>query len=499
MQTTQAMDVAKLTSTHWRVWFLSAMGIFLDGFDLFIIAVALPLIIQQFHPSHLMEGLIVAATPIGCIFGASIFGRFTDKLGRRVILLFDLLFFVVFAGMSAFAWSVISLIAFRFLLGIGIGADYPVSSTYITENMPKRLRGRMLVSGFGFQALGALSGAALGAVILMLYPEVFAWRWMLGMAVFPAIIILLLRLTLPESPRWLLQNGQPEEAARVAEMMTGKKLKIEAIKAAEASSFLDLFTPRYLKRTILTSVAWFIMDIAFYGIGFFTPIILAAMAFASQGDFIQADISATHGAMFLDIFLILGILLAVVLVDKWGRLILQALGFIGMALGLIILAVSPNFMGIHHFALVFLGFALFNLLVNMGPNPITFLLPAEMFPTHIRATGHGFAAASGKVGAAVGGVLIPILRAVIGLPITLCIIAGLCIVGFMLTVTLGYETKGRSLDELERKLEKDMDQAEIGLLNLQKDISKLQLDITHVEGALSKAIEDMRKMYRDKK
>lgn len=498
MQTTQAMDNAALSSTHWRVWFLSAMGIFLDGFDLFIIAIALPLIIREFHPSHFLEGLIVSATPIGCIFGASIFGRFTDKLGRRVILLLDLLFFVVFAGMSAFSWSVTSLIVFRFLLGIGIGADYPVSSTYITENMPKKLRGRMMVSGFGFQALGALAGAALGAILLYFYPEIGTWRWMLGIAVIPAVIILLARLTLPESPRWLLQQGQNEKAAKVAEKMTGRKLKVEAIQASEKSSFIDLFTPRYIKRTALTSIAWFIMDVAFYGVGFFTPIILAAMAFTSSGNFIEKDIAATHGAMFLDIFLVLGIILAVLLVDKWGRILLQSLGFIGMAVGLFILASSPQFAQSHHLVVVFIGFAIFNILVNMGPNPITFLLPAEIFPTHMRGTGHGFAAASGKVGAAVGGVMIPILMADIGLSATLVIIGVLCLGGFVLTAALGFETKGKSLDELEHRLAKDMDAAEIGLLNLQRDITRLQMDIGQVEGALSKAIDDMRKMH-DKK
>lgn len=493
METTKAMDSAKLSPTHWWVWFLSAMGIFLDGFDLFIIAIALPLIIIQFHPSHLMEGLIVSATPIGCIFGASIFGRFTDKLGRKCILLIDLLFFVVFAGMSAFSWSVMSLVVFRFLLGIGIGADYPVSSTYITENMPKRLRGRMMVSGFGFQALGALAGAALGALILYIHPEVVAWRWMLGIAVVPAVIILLARLTLPESPRWLLHKGQTEKAAKIAEKMTGKKLKVEAIQASEKSSFMDLFKRRYIKRTVLTALAWFIMDVGFYGIGFFTPVILTAMAFTGQGNFIEKDIMSTHGAMFLDIFLVIGILLAILLVDKWGRIVLQCLGFIGMAVGLFILALSPHFADTYHIIVVFIGFAIFNVMVNMGPNPITFLLPAEMFPTHLRATGHGFAAASGKVGAAVGGLLIPTLKYAIGLPATVSIIGALCLGGFLLTAILGYETKGKSLDDLERRIEKDMDSAEIGLLNLQRDMQRLQTDIQQVESALSKAIEQLRK------
>lgn len=493
METIQAMDSAKLSSTHWRVWFLSAMGIFLDGFDLFIIAIALPLIIREFHPSHILEGLIVSATPLGCILGASFFGRMTDKLGRRFILLLDLMFFVVFAGMSAFSWSVASLIIFRFLLGIGIGADYPVSSTYITENMPKRLRGRMLVSGFGFQALGALAGAALGALILFIHPEISAWRWMLGIAVFPAIIILLARLTLPESPRWLLHKGDTKKAQNIAEKMTGKKLKVEAIQASEKSSFSDLFKRRYIKRTVLTALAWFIMDVGFYGIGFFTPIILATMAFTGSGDFIQKDIMSTHGAMFLDIFLVVGILLAIMLVDKWGRIILQCLGFIGMGVGLFILASSPHFSDHYHVLVVFIGFAVFNVMVNMGPNPITYLLPAEIFPTHLRGTGHGFAAASGKVGAAVGGLLIPVLKAEVGLPITVSVIGGLCLVGFLLTALLGTETKGKSLDELERRIEKDMDSAEVGLLNLQRDMQRLQTDIHQVESALTKAIEHIRK------
>lgn len=493
METTRAMDSAKLSATHWRVWFLSAMGIFLDGFDLFIIGIALPLIIRQWHPTHLLEGLIVSATPLGCILGASVFGRFTDKLGRRFILLVDLVFFVVFAGMSALAWSVWSLIAFRFLLGIGIGADYPVSSTYITENMPKKLRGRMMVSGFGFQALGALSGAALGALILFLDPNIVAWRWMLGIAVFPAIIILLARLTLPESPRWLLHKGKTSEAKEVAEKMTGRQLKVEAIQASEESSFLDLFKGRYIKRTLLTSVSWFIMDVAFYGIGFFTPIILTVMAFKGPGNFIEKDIMAIHGAMFLDIFLVIGILLAILLVDKWGRIVLQALGFVGMAVGLFIIAAAPLFSESHHILVIFIGFSIFFVLVNMGPNPVTYLLPAEVFPTHLRATGHGFAAASGKVGAALGGIILPVLAGFIGLPITMSLIGGLCLIGFILTAVFGSETKGKSLDETERRIEKDMDKAEVGLLNLQRDMQRLQHDIHSVESALSKAIEHMRK------
>jgi MFS family permease len=491
---TQAMDNATLSRTHWKVWFLSAMGIFLDGFDLFIIAVALPLLAAKFNTTPAELGLIGASAPIGCILGATVFGRFTDKLGRRMILLVDLLFFVVFAGMSALAWSVESLIFFRFLLGIGIGADYPVSSTYITENMPVRLRGRMLVSGFGFQALGALAGAVIGAIILKLDPQIDAWRWVLGIAVFPAIIILLFRLTLPESPRWLIHKGRHEEASAVASKMTGKQINIEAVAVSSKSSSWDLFSRRYIKRTILTSLSWFLMDIAFYGVGFFTTIILAAMAFTTQGDFITRATTATHGAAILDIFLVVGIILAILLVDKWGRVKLQALGFFGMAIGLFILAASALLANSPaHLVLVFAGFILFNIMTNMGPNPTTFLLPAELFPTHLRATGHGFASACGKVGAAVGIFFLPVLKALIGLPYTIVILAFACLAGFVLTAALGYETKNKSLDEMER-IETEMNSAEISLLHVQDDIKRLSVDLKRAEGALHTALQEIKRL-----
>lgn len=489
---TREMDQSKLTFLHWKVWFLSAMGIFLDGFDLFIIAVALPLIKHQFSATPAMLGLIGAAAPLGCIVGATLFGRFTDRLGRRAILLIDLLFFVVFAGLSALAWSVTSLIVFRFLLGIGIGADYPVSSTYITENMPSRLRGRMLVGGFGFQALGMLAGALLGIIVLKCYPDLNAWRIVLGFAVFPAIIILWFRMSLPESPRWLINQGRHEEAAEVASKMTGKKINIDAIKVASKSRFIDLFSRRYIGRTILTSVSWFLMDVAFYGVGLFTPFILSSMAFTDGAGPLNKALSAIYGASFTEMFLVVGVLFCVFWVDTVGRVKLQILGFLGMAVGLFILAASSLVTGHAEMILIFIGFITFYIMTNMGPNPTTFLLPAELFPTHLRATGHGFASASGKVGAAVGIFCLPVLTSVIGLPWTMIIMGTVCMLGFLLTLCLGYETKGKSLDEIQR-IEREMNTAEVSLLYVQEDIKRLALDLKGVEGALHTALQEIRR------
>jgi MFS family permease len=150
------------------------MGVFIDGFDLFIMAVALPLISADLNPSAATLGLIGAAALLGAVVGAAVIGRLSDRFGRKILYALDLAFFVVFSVLSALAWDVTSLIVFRFLLGVGVGADYPLSSAYISEFMPARVRGRMLVSGFSFQALGSLTGAAVGLLILLIYPEVDA-------------------------------------------------------------------------------------------------------------------------------------------------------------------------------------------------------------------------------------------------------------------------------------------------------------------------------------
>jgi MFS family permease len=445
----QALDSAPIGAMRWKVWFLSAMGVFLDGFDLFIMAVALPVIAKDLAPDAWVLGLIGAAAPLGAVIGAAGAGRLTDRFGRKLLYVIDLASFILFAGLSAIAWNNASLFAFRFLLGVGIGADYPISSSYVTEFMPARIRGRMLVSGFSFQAFGSLVGAGVGLLILVVHPQPDAWRWMLAAGIVPAVIVALLRSSLPESPRWCAAHGKKDEAAHVAGEITGLAVAPDVV-AETHLPYRALFSSQYLRRTILAVVPWFLMDIGLYTIGFFTPTILAAMAFTGQGDWISRDVASTEGALFLDVFLVAGFAVAIWLVDRWGRIRLQILGFAGMTIGLLLLVVAGLLPGgtEQHVPLVFLGFALFNFTVNAGPNPTTFLLPAELFPTSLRASGHGLAAASGKVGAAVGLFVLPVLKDDLGLGSTLAIVAGACFLGLVITAVFQTETTGRSLEDI---------------------------------------------------
>ena len=456
----KALDQSRMTGLHRKFWLLAGLGIMLDGFDFFIIGVANPLIAQDFGADAWQTGLVSAAAIVGAIFGAAVLGPLGDKLGRRRIFKYDLWMFVVFSVGCMVAWDLWSLIAFRFLLGIAIGLDYPIAASYLAEVLPQRNRGRWLVSAFSLQAVGMLLGAVVGLSVLLLMPEVDSWRWMLGFGIVPAVIIIWLRRTVPESPRWLAQNGHEEEAIRVTEALTRVPVVVtdaDRERAEQSSEGIralfqpQLFKRNMLRRTIFTSVPWFLMDIATYGVGIFTPTLLAALALAGPNStFIADDIASTEGTAFLDIFLVLGFVIAILSVERLGRVRLQLIGFACMAVGLCVLAWASSLPGggDEHIALVFLGFAIFNLFMNAGPNATTYALPAEVFPSDVRAAGHGFAAGMAKLGAAIGVFFFPILLASVGQAALLYGLAAICIVAWVVTAALRIEPAGHSLDEI---------------------------------------------------
>lgn len=147
-------------------------------------------------------------------------------IGRRRIFRVDRWLFVAFSLLCIVAWDVWSLIAFRFMLGVAIGLDYPIAASYLAEILPSKARGRWLVSAFSLQAVGILLGALVGVVALNLLPELDSWRIMLGFGVVPALLIIWLRRKTPESPRWLAQNGREREAREVGEALCGHPVRI---------------------------------------------------------------------------------------------------------------------------------------------------------------------------------------------------------------------------------------------------------------------------------
>ena len=449
----------------WLLWLLSAGLIALDGFDFFIIGIAMPFLQQDFGLGSAAVGAVAVAAVAGSLVGSLTLGPITDKIGRQVMLLVDIAIFVIATTGTALAWNATSLILFRFLVGVAIGADYPISVSYITENVPSRLRGRMVIGAFSFQAIGALLGALTGLIVIHLFQTIYpdsaqsviqyAWRWMLGVGLVLAIAVGILRFSfLLESPRYYIVRGEYDRASKAASILLNEPIDItpetDPPSREPSLKYSALFSPQYRRNTVFASVPWFLQDIATYGIGIFTPAIIGALAFASEDNFITKEMASATGSAFVDLFLIAGFLIAVLLVERAGRIRLQITGFIGMAIGLVILALSDllPFDNGSNIVVVFIGFLVFNLTMNAGPNSTTFLLSGEVFPTSIRASGAGFAAAFAKAGAVLGTFALPILRKSLGTSTLLLLLALCCLIAAVITYLFRVETTGRSLEAI---------------------------------------------------
>ncbi|MDA8195102.1 MAG: MFS transporter [Thermaerobacter sp.] len=423
-----------------RLTLLSAMGLFLDGYDLTIISVAMLFIKPQFNPSPFLLGLVGSAAVVGMLLGSLIFGNLTDRFGRRTMYLLDLVFFVVFALLAAISQNMIQLIVFRFLLGVGLGADYPISSTLTAEFSPNRRRGMLMVTTIAFWVVGGLASYLVSLLLLHTGPN--AWRWMLASGAIPAVLVIWGRRSIPESPRWLLASGQKDKAMAVAEQVAkdagvalntqdGGGLNTEPVKRLAA--FGRLFHRDLIRLTLFASLTWMVFDVGNYATIVFTPTIFAML----KGSTMTSSVVAS---MVIMAFALVGIAVVWLLVDRVGRKWLQSLGFLGLGVTFIITGL------LHHPAFgLFLTMFIIVQLVDQGPGQLTYVYAGEVFPTSVRATGHGFATASSRVGALIGILVLPIFVAHVGLSAALVMFGVLDLVGMGLTLWLAPEPKGREL------------------------------------------------------
>ena len=292
---------------------------------------------------------------------------------------------------------------------------------------------------------------------------------MYATAVIPALAVTIGRFYITESANWLVDRGATDRAQRAATRLLVRKpqypsnieLPQRAAPAAEGKhqkqGFADLFAPQNRRATIFASVPWFLQDLGTYGIGIFTPTILAATIggpvehVRSLSDLIADGIAAAKGSALITMLLIVGIIFAVLLADRVGRVSLQVLGFCGCAAGLLLASFSFYVTGGTKTVLIFAGFMLFNFMTNLGPNAQTYLLAGEVFPTAIRGKGAGFAAAVGKIGAVMTAFLFPILLASIGTTALLYILVVRSILGAIITWMFRIETTGLKLDDIGRE------------------------------------------------
>jgi MFS family permease len=455
-----------MTGMQLRIWWLSVAGKFFEGLVVFMTGVALPLIAREFDLTAAQHGVVGAATLFGILIGASALGGLSDWLGRKPMFVFEMGLFILFLVLIVFTQSFAWLIVCLFGMGLALGCDYPTAHLVISESTPTRSRGKLVLAAFGFQAAGALAGTAVGYLILYENPELEAWRWMYATGIVPAGLVFLGRFFVTESPHWLAARGRKREAENVILRLLNRTptypndvtLTESSGRARTsrpgASGYAALFQPRNLRAIILASVPWFLQDLGTYGIGIFTPTILAAAVghkreHAQQvADIVANDLIAAKGAAFIDILLLVGIAAAVLLADRVGRIRLQILGFIGCAAGLFIAARSVAYEGSTRMLLIFAGFMVFNFMTNLGPNAQTYLIAGEVFPTAIRGKGAGFAASFAKIGACLTAFLFPILLADLGAAKLFYILVGTSLLGALVTWLFRIETAGVNLEEI---------------------------------------------------
>jgi putative MFS transporter len=455
-----------MTGMQWRIWTLAAAGKFFEGLVVFMTGVAMPLIADEFKMNPTQHGVVGAASLFGILVGAVGLGSLSDHFGRKRMFVVEMFIFMIFLCLLVVSPSYLWLVIFLFGIGVALGCDYPTAHLMISESIPSGMRGRLVLAAFGFQALGALTGTGVGYVILKNIPEIGAWRWMYATAIIPGLVVTIGRLSITESAHWLLARGQIE----MAKQQTARLLRRNppyprgvtlsgghrhtAAHTPKNRSYGILFGKENRRATILASVPWFLQDLGTYGIGIFTPAILAASVghktkyARNLTDLINNDVLAARGAALIDILLIVGIICAILLSDRVGRIRLQIIGFIGCAAGLLLASFSGFYTGEPHILFVFLGFMLFNFMTNLGPNAQTYLLAGEVFPTRVRGMAAGFAAAFAKIGAVMTAFLFPILLADIGTQALLYILVGTSLLGAIVTWAFQIETTGINLETI---------------------------------------------------
>lgn len=423
------IEDAKISKHHIKIMLISGISFFTDAYDLFIIGVILILIKNVFSTNIFSLGMLASAALFGAVLGPSLFGYFGDKFGRKRVYWITVSLLAIAAIGSSLAFGIIDLIIWRFVLGIAIGGDYPLSSTIVAEYSNKSNRGALIASTFAMQGFGIIVGIILAvALIYGGIPYALAWRILLAFGAIPALLTIPFRKKLDETP-WYKEM-----------------LKSNANNDKKHEKFMKVATKR--KNILLgTTLSWFLIDVTYYGTGIFTPYLTTILGVSG----VLSSIETT--AILLLLFAVPGYWVAVALIDKQGRKSMQVIGFLAVALCFLIIAVFGSAM---LSVLPMLFFAIYGLsffFTNYGPNTTTYVYPVELYPTEFRSRGHGIAATIGKFGAAISVLIFPFLLEEVGSFSLLAILGAVALFGAIESLILLPETKQKSLEATSREFE----------------------------------------------
>jgi MFS family permease len=436
-----SIDEQRFKAFHWRATLTTGLGVFCDGYDLTCLGIVLPLVLASYGVAKLTgleSALLTASALVGAAVGGLIFGVLGQG-GRKRIYGLTVLILGVGAIAQAFAPNLTWLIAIRFFLGIGVGADYVISPMIMAEHANRANRGRALGLGFGTMwPLGALAAALFKlAMDLLKVPHDLQWRIVLAAGAVPAFGVLYLRRKMPETARFLAKlGGKGDEAARVMTQISGQDV---AAPAADQRPFWEVFAQHW--RPILSAaLLWMVYDLVVYAGILFGPNLIATSLGMGPVKF-----SLIMQVVFVIPASVLG---SVFLIDQVGRKPLQAWGFlVGAVLVGLFALMQHQLLAMP--ILAFLVYGLFNV-AETGPGLVSGagVLGVELAPTRIRSVAQSITVAGGRTGAAVSAFFFPLLFGGIGQAGTYWVICALAVLGAVLTWLLVPETGRISLEAI---------------------------------------------------
>lgn len=453
-----ALDTRSVGGFYLYLAVLATIGGFLFGYDTANIGSALPFL--PFDLGAIGIGIVVSGASVGAAVGAICAGPITDRLGRKYLLIADSAIFAVGAVLSAAAWNSAVLDIARIIIGLAIGADSAIATAYISEFAPKERRGSLAIIQQWMITVGILVAYIVAVIVLKVAPHSTStvdWRLLLGLGAIPAVISLLLRARMPESPRWLLLQGRTEDVKnalhKLGMTVTDQQVEEEeAVLKAQvaASSRQTRWTPA-VRRALIVICVWFTfqqitgINVAFY----YGPHLLTPYFVGPHSSVVQSEVSGVLAATILAIVNVVSTFFAFRYIDRVGRRLLGMGAYTGMFVFLLVGAAGAAWLhGVAQLAVIMVGFSLFIACFAIGVGGTGWLLQGEVFPTSVRGTAAAVGATVDWLANYVLVLVYPIASAAFGLPWVMVIFAVLCLFALAFVNRFVPETKGKSADEV---------------------------------------------------
>ncbi len=437
----ERLDRLPFTRLHLRVLTGSGVGWALDAMDVGLISFVIAALAAQWNLEPGQTAWIASIGFVGMAVGASVGGLLADRFGRRQVFAVTLLVYGLATGASALVGGLVALLILRFLVGLGLGAELPVASTYVSEFAPARMRGRLIVILEAFWAVGWTAAALIGFLVIPGSED--GWRWAFALGALPAAYALFVRWGLPESARWLARRGRHAEADAVVRSfeqsagelsppdVEGRQDEAPAAALSTRDRLTALWAPEFRMRTACLWLVWFCVNFSYYGAFIWIPSILVSQGY---------DLVRSFGfTLIITLAQLPGYAVAAWLIEVWGRRLTLSVFLAGSA-------VSAIFFGTATAESVVIGTGMALSFFNLGAWGALYAVTPEMYPTSLRATGSGWAAGVGRIASIIAPLTVPLLLAWGGAPLLFVVFAAFFAVAAGAAWGL-VDRRGRALDD----------------------------------------------------